>query len=91
MKFLTVWQVRPGSTKEAVARFLAGKNNPPTGVTMLNRWHKADFSGGFTLAESNDPVALFADAAQWVDVVEIHSCPVIEDAEVGPVLASIFK
>jgi hypothetical protein len=50
---------------DAVARFLSGEAPPPAGVTILGRWHKADFSGGFTLIECNDAVAAYTDAAQW--------------------------
>jgi len=91
MKFLSTWMVRPGATKEAVARFLAGQATPPAGVTLLGRWHKADLSGGYTLVESENPNALYESAAVWIDVLEIHSSVVIGDAEAGPILAKIFK
>jgi hypothetical protein len=91
MKFLSTWQVRPGATKEAVARFLAGQAAPPPGVKLLGRWHKADLSGGFTLSESDNPSALYEGAALWADVLELHGNMVIEDAEAGPILAKVFK
>jgi len=91
MKFLSTWSVRPGAAKEAVARFLAGQGNPPPGVKLLGRWHKTDMSGGFTLAESDNPSALYESAAQWADILEIHGNAVIEDAEAGPILAKVFK
>ena len=91
MKFLSTWAVRPGATKEAVARFLAGQGAPPAGVKLLGRWHKADLSGGYSLTESESPAALYESAAEWTDVLEIHGCVVIEDAEAGPILAKVFK
>ncbi len=91
MKFMTTWALRPGATKEAVARFLAGQGAPPPGVKLLGRWHKADMSGGYSLGESDSPAALYENAAAWIDVLEIHTGVVIEDAEAGAVLAKVFK
>jgi hypothetical protein len=91
MKFMSTWTVLPGALKEAVSRFLDGQGQPPEGVTMLGRWHKADCSGGFVLNESSNPGALFESAALWSDVLEIHVTPVLEDAEVGPVFAKVFN
>lgn len=91
MKFMSTWAVRPGATKEAVARFLAGQATPPAGVKLLGRWHKADLSGGFSLTESDSPTAMFESAAIWVDVLELHGGVVIEDAEAGPIMAKVFK
>ena len=91
MKFMSTWTVLPGTLKEAVGRFLDGQGQPPDGVTLLGRWHKTDCSGGFVLYESSNPEALFESAARWADVLEIHVTPVIEDAEVLPVFAKVFK
>ena len=89
MKFISTWSVRPGASKEAVSRFLAGQAAMPPGVKLLGRWHKTDSSGGYSLVESDNPIALFDGSAAWMDVLEIHSSLVIEDAEVGPVLAKL--
>lgn len=91
MKFISTWAVRPGATKEAVGRFLAGQAAPPPGVKLLGRWHKTDMSGGFSLTESDNPLALYEEAAKWVDLLEIHGNVVVEDAEAGPILAKVFK
>jgi hypothetical protein len=91
MKFLSTYAIRPGCTKEAVSRFLAGKATPPVGVKILGRWHKTDSSGGYTLTETDNPGLLFEFAASWSDVLEMHSAPVLDDAEAGPILAKVFK
>jgi hypothetical protein len=91
MKFLSTWSVRHGHLTNAVQRFLAGEAQPAPGVTLLGRWHKADFSGGFSLSETDHPVALYEFAAKWADVLEIHTSLVVDDAEAGPVLAKVFK
>jgi Protein of unknown function (DUF3303) len=91
MKFMSTWAVKPGGTKEAVERFLAGEGAPPEGVKLLGRWHKVDCSGGFTLSETNNPAALFENAAQWNDVLEIHTTAIVEDAEAGAAFVKVFK
>ncbi|MDP9049126.1 MAG: DUF3303 domain-containing protein [Acidobacteriota bacterium] len=91
MKFMTSWTINTGNIPEAVARFLSGEAPPPPGVTLLGRWHNTDFSGGYSLIECDDAVAAYTDAAQWADIVDLSTVPVIEDGEAGPVLAKRFK
>ena len=91
MKFMSTWTVLPGTLKEAVDRFLAGVGQPPEGVTLLGRWHKADCSGGFVLFETHDLTAFYESAAVWADVLEVHTIPVIEDVDAGPILTKVFK
>ncbi|HEX4038581.1 MAG TPA: DUF3303 family protein [Acidobacteriaceae bacterium] len=90
MKVMSTYSIRPGCVPEAAKRFLAGKATPPAGVKILGRWHKTDASGGYTLFETNNPAALYAFAASWIDVLDNHSTTVIEDSEAGPALATIY-
>ncbi len=89
MKFLSSWTVRPDTRLEAVRRFLAGGGTPPSGVTLLGRWHRTDASGGFSLYETSDTTALFAHAAEWAEFLDIQTVPVIEDADAASVMARI--
>jgi hypothetical protein len=91
MKFMTSWSVPKENISAAVARFLSGDAPPAAGVTILGRWHNVDFSGGYTLTESSDPVAAYAEAAQWADLMDLSIVPVIEDGDAGAVLAKQFK
>ena len=91
MKFMSTWTVAPGTLRETVNRFLAGQGEPLEGVTLLGRWHKADLSGGYALYETSNLGALYESAAAWTDLLGIHTVPVIEDAEAGPILAKVFK
>jgi hypothetical protein len=90
MKFISTWAAQPGTLKEAVGRFLAGQAQPPAGVTLLGRWHNVDCSGGYSLFETSNPVALYEAAAVWADILDINNELVIEDAEAGPILAKVF-
>ena len=91
MKFMSTWTMIPGTVPEAVERFLAGEAAPQQGVTLLGRWHSVDCSGGFALYETDNPAALHKGAAKWADLLELNTVPVVEDAEAGANLASVFK
>ncbi|MGD0628326.1 MAG: DUF3303 family protein [Terracidiphilus sp.] len=91
MKFMTTWAALPGATHECVEKFLAGDGAPEEGVTLLGRWHNVDFSGGFSLSETDNAVLLYQGAAKWADLLELSIVPVIEDALAAPVLAAAFK
>jgi hypothetical protein len=91
MKFMSTWTTIPGARKEAVDRFLAGLGAPPEGVTLLGRWHKTDCSGGYSLIESDNPLAIYESAAVWADVLELHTTPVIEDTEAGSIVAKLVQ
>ena len=90
MKFISTWSLRKATIPEAIRRFLAAGGKPPAGVKLLGRWHRSDASGGFSLYETNDPAALFAHAAEWAPYLEIHTSMVLEDADVGPILAKLY-
>jgi hypothetical protein len=91
MKAMSTWSVRPGSAREAVKRFLAGEAAPAEGVTLLGRWHSVDLSHGYSLYETDSPAALYEGAARWVELLDIETVLVVEDAEAGPALAKTFK
>jgi hypothetical protein len=90
MKFMTTWSAKPETLREAVGRFLAGQGMPAAGVTLLGRWHSADLSGGFSLFESDNPVAIYETSAVWADLLDMKIVPVVEDAEAGPILAKVL-
>lgn len=90
MKIMATWTLKSGpSLHEAVKRFLAGEASPVPNVTLLGRWHSIDMSIGFSLYETDDAAALYADAARWSDLLELKNYIVIEDAEAAPVLAAM--
>jgi Protein of unknown function (DUF3303) len=91
MKFISTWSVRPGKMQEVIAKFLATGAPGPSGVKLIGRWHRSDLSGGFTLTEADDPKALYESAAEWADLIDIHSALVIDDADAGAVLGKLFK
>lgn len=83
MKVMSTWSAKPGALNEAIARFLKGEAAPVEGVTLLGRWHSVDSSIGFSLYETDSPAKLHAGALRWVNLLEMKTYVVIEDAEAG--------
>jgi hypothetical protein len=61
----------------------------PAGLKQIGRWHVAGSSSGFSLVEGSE-TALNENAAEWSDLVDIHTTPVVEDAEANIVAQKLF-
>ena len=88
MKYIVSWRLPQGTYNAAIARFLEGGGAPPEGVNMIGRWHGMD-GGGFAIAESSDPKALYAWLAEWSDVIPVQITPCLEDADAAEVLQAV--
>lgn len=93
MKFMLTFSWKPDTKTrdEGIARFRKTGGQPPKGATLLGRWTRADFSGGFDLLESDDPQALAEFALVWSDLMELTIVPVLEDEQLVDVLRRIGK
>lgn len=90
MKFISTWTLPTGeSYRTAVAQFLKDGGVPPTGVTMIGRWHGTN-GKGFMIAESDDPKAVFTYFAQWQEFMNIESTMALDDADAATVLKSLY-
>ena len=83
MRFVSTWLLRPSAHKEAVERFLKGGGKVPEGFKTLGRWHYTDGSGGVHIFECDDPQIMVEFAAEWNDLLEIVTRPVVDDAQAG--------
>lgn len=93
MKFMLTFSWKPDTKTrdEGIARFRKTGGQPPKGATLLGRWTRADFGGGFDLIESDDPKALAEFALMWSDLMELTIVPVLEDEQLSDVLTRIGK
>ena len=85
MTFMMSYRLRNELRDEARARFQQNGAVPPAGIKLIARWH-ALTGHGWTVAESDDPLALAKWADEWNDVLEMQLTPVIGDQE----LATVF-
>src|SRR5881394_363685 len=88
MKFMLTFSWKPDTKTrtEAIDRFKKTGGQPPQGATLLGRWTRADFSGGYDLLESDDAQALMEFAMQWSDLMYLEILPVLEDQQTAEVL-----
>lgn len=90
MRFLVSWTLPHGEGfRSAVARFLEGGGAPPAGVELVGRWHGGNGTG-FAIAETDDAKALFQYVAEWMEFMDIGATPLVEDADAGAALQSLF-
>jgi hypothetical protein len=90
MKFLVSWSLPAATFRPAVARFLKAGGMPPAGVKLVGRWH--GMSGkGCAVVDTEDAKALYAWVAEWSEFLPLETTPVLEDADAGAVLGSIYK
>ena len=90
MKFLVSWSLPQATFRPAVARFLEGGGTPPSGVTLIGRWHGMS-GAGFAVVETNDAKALYTWVAEWWEFLPLQTTPVLEDADAGAVLGAMYK
>ncbi|MCL7937781.1 MAG: DUF3303 domain-containing protein [marine benthic group bacterium] len=79
MLYVTHWKIKEEHLEEAVARFSNAPPEIPAGVKMIGRWHAMGTGEGFSLMESDDPVAISSYVYAWADLVEQRVFPVIDD------------
>jgi Protein of unknown function (DUF3303) len=84
MKYITVWSIRPENMKAVIKRFQEGDPRIP-GVQMT-RFHAMGTGRGFSLVESDDPVAVSRLASAWSDLVDQKTVAVVGDEEIAAAL-----
>ena len=87
MIFLTMYRWKPENRKAIVARFMETGGLPPQGVKLLSRWTDVAGGRGFTLTETDDPVAAGAFAYAWNDLVTFEMIPVLNDEQLAKVIS----
>lgn len=90
MKYISHWRIPPNLLDAAIKKFLETGGPPPKGAKMLGRWHGMN-GQGFAIYESDDVKAMYEWYAQWSNVMELIITPCVEDAEAGPILASMAQ
>ena len=88
MLFVITYKTSLATTRTGQERFKeTGGAAPPSGVRKIAGYHYLDGSGGYTIAESDDPIAMAKWANQWADVILMDVRPVLTDEQMGQVLA----
>jgi hypothetical protein len=93
MKFMLTFSWKPDikARDQGIARFKKTGAKPPKGVKLLDRWTRADFSGGYDVLDADDPKALAEFALMWSDLMDLTIVPVLDDAALSDVLKRAAK
>ena len=89
MKYMVCWKIMPGNHKPAAEAFLKSGAPMPAGLTKVGRWHAPGSSRGWLLVEG-DLKALAEHLTQWSDLLELEVSPVLEDADAGEAMATVY-
>ena len=88
MLFMMTWKIRSGCYEAAVERFLGTGAPLPVGAKLIGRWHAPGSSNGCLVIEGTAEQA-YEHAAEWVDLLEMDTTPVLEDADAGEIAAKL--
>ena len=84
MKYITVWSIQPENMKAVIKRLQEG--DPKTPGVKMTRFHAMGTGRGFSLVESDDPVAVSRLASAWSDLVDQTTVAVVGDEEIAAAL-----
>lgn len=88
MLFMIAYKTSLPTSLAGKERFIGTGGAPaPNGVQKVASYHYADGSGGYTIAETNNPVALATWANEWTDVLAMDIRPILNDEQLGQVLS----
>ena len=86
MKYMTAWTIRPENMKATIKRFM--EENPQVqGTKIISRMHVLGTGMGFTLWESDDPLAAAREGLLWSDLIDLKVYPVVDDATIAKALS----
>ncbi len=84
------WKIKPGCHEKSAYKFLGRGGNFP-GVKILGRYHSAGSLSGWIVLTTDDPVAIYAHAAEWGEYLEWKTTPVFTDEQAAPALAKAYS
>jgi Protein of unknown function (DUF3303) len=84
MKYITLWNIRPENMKAVIKRFQ--EDDPKIQGVKMTRFHAMGTGRGFSLVESDDPVAVSRLASAWSDLVDQKTVAVVGDEEIAAAL-----
>lgn len=85
-KYMVIWRLPYTSQNEIMRRFSVDSIDPPEGVKTLGRWHMANFGGGYSVVETDDPKLITDWVIRFSDIATYEVLPVITDEEIAELM-----
>ena len=83
------WKIKLGCEHKAFQKFLT-TGAPFPGVKMHGRYHAPGSGTGWIILETDNLSAVYEHAANWIDVLEWSTMPVLTDEQAGKAAAKEF-
>ena len=86
------WRFKTGPDYLATGfrKFLASGAPFPDGAKVHGRYHAPGSIRGWIVVETDDASALYEHAAEWGELLEWETTPVLTDDEAGRVASKLF-
>ena len=78
MKFICEWKFRDREAIQLVNKKSQEENEPLDGIKYLAKWYTGT-GRGYSLLETEDPMALNKLLVFWADLLEMNTVPVVEE------------
>ena len=92
MLYVMEWKFKTGPDYLATGfrKFLSTGAPFPEGATIHGRYHAPGSAKGWIVVESDDIAALYEHAAEWGELLEWETTPVMTDDQAGRVASKLF-
>ena len=91
MKFMLVGDWTGSTIEEVGGRFANGEHSaPPEPCKVITRWHDPSSKLFWLVVETPDAATLQEWMSRWTDIINWNTFPVMDDQEVGEVLARLL-
>ena len=86
MHFHVTYEFPIEQRQTAEARFVETGAQPPSGVTLVSRWHDVAGRRGFMVVESSDATAVASFIRDWTDLITFQITPVVNDEQIAAII-----
>jgi hypothetical protein len=87
MKYMEVWSVEPEHYGDAIERWKKARaETKAPGTETLGIWFEVGTGKGYTLIETDDPLALSRRLHRWSDLIDQKIVPVVDGEEMAKAL-----
>lgn len=84
MQYMMESKIKPGCFEKVHTKFLKAGAPMPEGSTLIGRWHAPGSVNGWLVVETNKPETVHVHAAEWGELIEWQTTPVLTDKQAGP-------
>ena len=88
MLYMMEWKLKLGCFEKAHTRFLETGAPVPEDSKLIGRWHAPGSVNGWLVVETDKPETVYVHAAEWGEMVEWQTTPVLTDEQAAPASAA---